>query len=169
MDSVSVIATHLSGAPQRIYATTAFGVEGAEGTVSHGQALQRMAELLAADAGLGVGQVLKHTEIGAAFLDAVSFIFGRMDPLQRSVIVSAMVAAMKGAFGRTSVHPKTQERPPWLSPLTSLFWYFDADAVAKQKLFYDAALDAPTLWDVSTAINEARERTGVKPFEPIPI
>lgn len=169
MDSVSVIATHLSGAPHRIYATTAFGIEGAEGKVSHAQALQRMAELLKMDAGLGVGQVLKQTEVGRSFLDAVEFVFARMSPLRRSIIVSALRAAMQGAFGRTSVHPKTEERPPWISPLTSLFWYFEADAVSRIKLFYQDALDAPSLWEISKSIDRLRDEGDVKPFEPIPI
>jgi hypothetical protein len=55
MDAVSVFATHLCGADRRIYASTVFGTEGAEGQVCHAQALERMAELVQQDAAIGVG------------------------------------------------------------------------------------------------------------------
>jgi len=169
MDAVSVIAASLCSAPRRLYATTAFGVEGAEGTVSHGQALERMADLVRADAMLGVGAFIRNTEVGLEYLDAVRFVFERMSPVRRSVIVSAITAAMGGAFGRTVVHPKTEERPPWLSPLTQLVWYFDADAVARMKLYYDEASSAASLKEVADAIARAREAAGAKPGEPIPL
>lgn len=169
MDAVSVIAASLCGAPRRIYAMTAFGVEGAEGTVSHGQALERMADLVRADAMLGVGTFLRNTDVGREFLDAVQFVFGRMSPVRRSIIVSSIVAAMVGAFGRTLNHPKAVDRSPWLSPLTQLVWYFDADAVARMKLYYDEAATAGTLKEVGDAIERARVAAGVKARAPIPL
>ena len=88
-----------------------------------------MAELIAADASLGVGAILRSTATGRDFLDAVDFIFSQMPPIRRNIMVSSLVASINGAFGRTVVHPKTEERSPWLSALTSLIWYFEAAAV----------------------------------------
>jgi hypothetical protein len=169
MDSVSVLATHLCKAPRRIYASTGFGTEGAEGTVSHAQALERMADLTALDAALGVGNIVRNSPVGREFIEAVDFIFRRMSPIRRSIMVSSLLASIRGAYGRTVVHAKTRDRPPWISPLTSLYWYFEADAVAKMKLFYEEALSAPSLGEFAEAIERARGRAGVKPFESIPI
>ena len=169
MDSVTVLATHTCAAPRRYYACTAFGVEGAEGTVSHGQALERMADLVHLGAFHGVGALVPTDAVGQRFAEAAQYVFARTPAIRRSIIVSSMLAAMSGAHGRTAVNEKTQERQPWLSVLTLLYWYFDADAVAKLKLFYREALDAKTLGEVGEAIERARGIAGVKPFAPIPI
>jgi hypothetical protein len=169
MDSISVIATSMSNASARIYACAAFGTEGAEGKVSHAQALNRIADLIAMDAFLGVGAVRKNSFSGADFLEAVDYIFARLSPLRRSIIVSTVVAAMKGVYGNKVVHEKTQHNPPWISPLTSLIWYLDADAVAKIKLFYDEVKDSTSVAEVAAAIEETRKRSRVKAYESIPI
>jgi hypothetical protein len=169
MDSISVIATSLCRARQRIYACTAFGTEGAEGKVSHAQALARMADLVRADALLGVGTTIRKSEVGRDFLDAVETIFNWSAPLKRSIVVGTLQAAIQGAFGPTVVGEKTRERPPWVSPLTSLIWYFEADSVARLKLFYKSSLGSTTVEDVAQAIDQARQRAGVQPYESIPI
>jgi hypothetical protein len=169
MDTVSVFATHLCGAAERIYASVGFGTEGAEGTVAHAQALERMAELVACDAARGVGLIRRNAPTGRDFLDAVDFVFSRMPPLRRSIMVSSLVAAVQGRFGHQVVHPKTEERRPWLSPLTALIWYFDADAVARAKPYYQEALTSQSIEDMAQLIENTRQRLGVRPYERIPI
>jgi len=169
MDSISVIAASLCRAVRRIYACTAFGTEGAEGKVSHAQALARMADLVRAGALLGVGTTLRTSDVGREFLDAVETIFRWSLPLRRSIVVGTLQAAIQGAYGPTVVHEKTRDRPPWVSPLTSLIWYFEADAVARMKLFYEAALASLTVADVADAIEQCRRQTSIQPYEAIPI
>jgi hypothetical protein len=169
MDSISVMATSLCGAPNRIYACTAFGTEGAEGKVSHAQALNRMADAICTDSMLGVGIILKSNPEGAEFLSAVETMYSWIPPLRRGIIVSSMVAAIRGAYGRTVVHEKTRDRPPWISPLTAMVWYFDADAIARMKLFFDDSVDSTEVLDVAKALDRAREEAGIKEHEPIPI
>ena len=52
---------------------------------------------------------------------------------------------------------------------TSLIWYFDSDAVAKMKLFYEQVKDSELVEDVSDAIQKVRDKHGVKEYESIPI
>ena len=169
MDSISVITTSLCNARQKIYCCTAFGSEGAEGKVSHAQALARMADLTRVGASLGVGQVLPQTEIGRTFIDAAESVFSWLPSIKRSIIVSTILASMNGRFGRTSVTAKTRERKPWISPLQSLYWYFDANAVAKMKLFYNEVIASTTVAEVVEAIEKLREEQGTKSYEEIPI
>jgi len=169
MDAISVISTSLCGAPRRIYACTAFGTEGAEGKVSHAQALNRMAEAIRMDAMLGVSMVLKRDAAGREFLAAVDQIYDWLPPLRRSIIVGSLVAGIRGAYGRTVVHEKTRDRPPWISPLTTLVWFFDADAIAQMKLYYADSLSSQGVRDVAAALDRAREVAGVKDYETIPI
>ncbi len=169
MDAISVFAAALAPAPVRLYATTAFGVEGAESEVSHAQALRRMAELAGQDAFLGAGALVRRAPACAAFLDAIDFVGARMDPVRRSIVLASMRAAVHGHFGRTDVHPKTRERQPWISPLTALYWYFDAGAVAAAKIFRADCLESETVDEVARAIETARARRAPEPFEAIPI
>lgn len=169
MDSILVISTHLSNAPIRLYACTAFGTEGAEGKVSHAQALNRMADLIAQNAFLGVGTIRQDNNNGADFIEAISFIYSQLSPLEESIIVNTILAAIKGNYGKQNVHPKTQTSQPWISPLTSLIWYFKADEVAKMKLFYEAAKNSISVGEVADAIENVRRKVGIKPFESIPI
>lgn len=81
MDSVTVLATHTCAAAHRLYACTAFGVEGAEGTVSHAQALERMAELTAQGAFRGVGAIVPTDPVGRRFVDAASYEDGAREPV----------------------------------------------------------------------------------------
>lgn len=169
MDAVSVFATHLCGAARRIYASTVFGTEGAEGQVCHAQAIERMAELVQQDAALGVGFISRAAVAGKEFLAAVDFVFARMPPIRRSIMLASLAAAVRGAYGYTVVHPKTEERPPWLSPLTALVWYFDADAVARAKPYYADAVRSDSVAAMGEAIERARQIMGVRPCTRIPI
>ena len=107
--------------------------------------------------------------IGRAFSSAVDYIFNQMPAQGRSTIVASLAASMTGAYGHTSVNVKTDSRRPWLSPLTTLFWYFQADNVARMKLFYTEALSSTTVHQVNAAIQETRGRTSVQPYQSIPI
>jgi hypothetical protein len=128
-----------------------------------------MADLVRADAMLGVGVTLRKSEVGRGFLDAVETMFRWLPPLRRSIVVGTLQAAVLGAFGPTVVHEKTRERPPWVSPLTSLIWYFEADAVARLKLFYESSLRSTTVHEVADAIEQARSQSSIEPYQPIPI
>lgn len=169
MDSISVIATSLCSASAKVYVCTAFGTEGAESKVSHAQALQRIANLTQQNAMLGVSAILQQSNIGKDFSEAVRFIFGKMKPIHRSTVISTIVAAMEGRFGRVSVNEKSIERQPWISPLTTLFWFFDAGAVARMKLFYEQAKASITVEEVARAIEAIRQETFIQPYETIPI
>ncbi|MGB5617033.1 MAG: DUF1152 domain-containing protein [Desulfobacterales bacterium] len=169
MDSISVIAVSMSKAPLSIYVCTAFGTEGAEGKVSHAQALNRMADLIREGALLGVSIINGSDTTGQDFSHAVRYIFSQTDPIRRSVIISTLMASIEGNYGRISVHPKTEERKPWISPLTSLVWYFQAKHVAKMKYFYEKSKNTRSVTEVAEAIEGIRKERPIEPYEDIPI
>lgn len=169
MDSVSVISTALSDAKQKIYACTAFGTEGAEGNVSHGLALRIMSDLIRTDGMFGTGMVLPNVGSGRDFLSLVSAVKSWVSPLRESVIVNSITAAMNGRFGRQNIHAKTRDRRPWISPLTSMYWYFDAKVVAESKYFYESAINSETVKEVNDALNDYRDNHNILKFLNIPI
>jgi hypothetical protein len=168
MDAISVIAASLCQARQKIYVCTAFGIEGAETRLSHAQVLHRMADLTRQEALLGVSTVLKGSAAARDFQSAVDYIHRQMETYQASTIASSLLAAIGGGYGRMAVNAKTQERQPWISPLTALYWYFRAEEVARLKLFYPQVLNSETVMEVSAAIEAVRQAAGVQPHEAIP-
>jgi len=169
MDSISVIATALCKAAQRIYACAAFGVEGAEGRVSHAQGLQRIAEYSRHGSFLGVGAIVNQSSAGAEFLRVLNDLVQRLSPLRQSVVLNSLRASLLGQFGHLTVHVKTSDRQPWISPLTQLIWYLDARAVAEGKLFFADARHSQTVSQVADSIDRHREASGVAPYQSIPI
>ncbi|MBN2536081.1 MAG: DUF1152 domain-containing protein [Spirochaetales bacterium] len=169
MDSISVIASSLSSAVYKYYVCTAFGIEGAEGKVSHAQVLNRISDLIKMNSFSGIGAIIKTDPIGNKFYNIIKSIYIKLPQIKQSIIVNSILASMDGIFGRNSIHPKTEINPPWISPLTSLFWYFNADSVAKIKLFYNDVLDTETVEEVSEAISIIRDKKGIKDYENIPI
>lgn len=168
MDSISVIAASLCKAAEKVYVSTAFGIEGAESRVPHAHVLHRMADLMLSDAVFGVSILRKSSPVGMAFSQAVHFIHSRMQVYQSSTIASAILASIEGKFGYTAVNAKTQERKLWISPLNALYWYFDAEAVAKMKLFYTDVLTSESVVEVGQAIEKLRQNISIKPYEQIP-
>ncbi len=108
MDSISVISAGLCNASKKVYVCTAFGTEGAGGTVSHAQALNRFSDLIKQGALLGASIVNKSEKTGADFHSAIRYIFSLTEPIKRSIILSTLLASMEGIYGNVSVHPKTE-------------------------------------------------------------
>ncbi len=169
MDSISVISTSLCHAIEKIYVCTAFGTEGAEGKVSHAQALNRMSDLIKENALVGVSIINGRDDIGREFVSAIQYIFNQTEPLKRSIIISTLLASIEGVYGKISVHPKTEYSPPWISPLTSLLWFFNAQNVAKMKLFYEESILSEEVSDVAKAIDKIRNNIDITSHESIPI
>lgn len=169
MDSISVISASLCDASDKIYVCTAFGTEGAANEVSHAQALNRISDLMKENALIGVSVLNRAEKPGNEFISAMNYIFHQTEPIKRSIIISTILASMEGVYGKVSVHPKTEYNPPWISPLTALLWFFDAQNVAKMKLFYEESITSAEVSDVADAIDRARKSTSVKQYESIPI
>ncbi|MCX7746923.1 MAG: DUF1152 domain-containing protein [Clostridia bacterium] len=169
MDSISIIAASLSSIEKKYYIFTAFGSEGVNKEVSHGEALERVSGLIKNDKFYGVSSLLKNTAIGKTFLDAVYYIFERMPSKHHSNIVGSIVKAMEGSFGDTAVNEKTAANPIWVSAFTNMFWYFELEAVAKMKLFYEEVLGSNTVEEVSNSIDNIHLAFGKSIRMDIPI
>jgi hypothetical protein len=169
MDAISVIAGSLVECQTKIHGFTAFGTEGAEGSVRHADALLRISELARDDAFIGVSAVTKSTTVGKQFLELLRFANAALPAEKHSVIAGSIVEAMRGAFGLTSFNVKTQTNAVWISPLTSLYWFFELDAVAQRKPFLREVVETDNVMDVANAFERAREKLGVLPRTDIPI
>jgi hypothetical protein len=168
MDSISMIAANESGIKEKFYVMTAFGSEGVGQEISHAEVLQRISELTKNNAYYGVTALLKNDDAAHSLINASRSIFNKMPEYQHSNIVCSILKALDGEFGFCAVNAKTELNPIWVSPLTSMYWFFDLDKTAKMKLYYEAALKTSAVHELSEIIN-AQRKNSVKIKMGIPI
>lgn len=118
-DALTLAAVNLAAVPHKWLMTTAFGAERLD-NISHAQVLARIAALTQEDALLGVSTILRSSEEGTRFVQAAEYILEHQQGMHQSVVVSCLLAALRGEFGDQRVNPYTQNTPPWVSPLMSL-------------------------------------------------
>lgn len=168
MDAISIIAAATLDCVG-VYAFTAFGTEGRGHSVRHADALERMADLTAKNTLLGAACPSPSEPVGRRFLDAVTWIHDRMRLEQHSNMAASVAAALRGCYGYYDVTVKAAESKIWISPLTSLFWFFDLQAVADAKPYKREVMESATVAEVADAIEEWRNLVGVRPRGDIPI
>jgi hypothetical protein len=71
----------------------------------------------------------------------------------------------------TALRHAAPDRAPhvWLSPLSSLYWFFSLPVVATTHLFLDRLRDTDSIWDVTAHIEAARKAIQIRPRTGIPI
>lgn len=167
-DALTLGAVNYLETPEKILVTTAFGAERWD-DISHAQALARIADLTHEDALLGVASLLRTTPEGAAFIEAAEYLFANQAYVRQSVVAAAMMAALRGDFGERPVGRTTRSSPIWISPLLSLYWFFDLSAVAAQKRFLPRLLSTHTVTEAADRLQHFFDTHPRLPRESIPI
>lgn len=168
MDSISIVAASLVGWESSYYVLTAFGTEGVDHGVSHAEALHRISDLNARGAWAGVCALVNSDPTAQQFAAGVRDAYQAMSFRKESIVVNSILAAAEGKFGYQPVTDRAVQSPVWVSPLTSMFWFLDLGAVARQKLFYRDILDSADVVSVAAAIEKHRPAPGAnRPSIPI--
>lgn len=167
-DALTLGAVSELDVPRKLLAAVAFGAERWD-KIAHAQALHRIADLTHSDALLGVSTLLNATSEGKHFVEAANFIFEQQHEQRPSIVVSALLSALRGEFGERVLNAYTEATPLWISPLLCLYWFFDLGAVAEQKLFLPVLRDTRTLADAAERLQEWMRHQPPQPWERIPI
>lgn len=154
-DAVSLAAVEALPLQTKLLACVGFGTETEEG-VCHYRVLENIAALAKAGALRGCCALTKEMEAFQFYEDACRKAFAQ--PGLRSHIHTRIIPAVHGEFGRYEMYDDADQvldllsaRPPFISPLMSLFWFFDAGAVAERNLLIPALKDTETWEDVDAA------------------
>lgn len=166
MDSISIIAASLLNIPKKHYVLTALGTEGVNHEVSHAEALNRIADFIKNNKYTGSCSLVPNDPVVLRFVECMKYVY-KSNPHQ-SNIVNSIICSVSGDFGYKTVTEKASHSPVWISPLTSIYWFIDLEAVAKMKLFYDRVLNSLTVKDVADEIERSRPiERGQRPSIPI--
>ena len=130
-DLTSLYAVNqLADISTRLLACIAFG---AEQNLTHAHIFENIASLTKAGGFLGSCSLIPSMESYQAYDDAVAYVQNNQfqDP---SVINSSIVSAVRGHYGNYHLTEKTKRSQLWISPLMSMYWFFDVGCVVKQNM-----------------------------------
>jgi hypothetical protein len=104
---------------------------GSELEVAHSNALHNMAELVREGAFLGACALTKQMPVYQQYESASRFVLEQ--PMHhKSKINMRVVSATNGEYGNHHLYDDYRQLPVYVTPLMSLYWFFELDAVAKR-------------------------------------
>ena len=165
-DALTLTALSLIDDVDRILACVGFGAERLD-HISHAQVLARIAELQATGAWLGAEALTGDT--AANMQEAAEFVLANQQGMHNSVVVGSVLASIAGKFGDHAVTPHSVNTPPWVSPLMSLFWYFDLAEVARQNLYLSRLVNTSTFDEAAETLGVFMKTRVKRGWEEIPI
>jgi len=130
--------------------------------IAHAQVFERIAELARAGAYDGAAALVAGTPSADAYVRAIEYVFAGQMHQKRSHVHSVITRALAGEFGAAA--PYT-----WLSPLASMYWFFDALAVARTHQFLPLLQATDTIWEVAARVEAARKDVAIRERSAIPI
>lgn len=130
--------------------------------ISHGQVLERFAELARSGAYLAASALVAGTPACAAYEAALATVLAGQQGQKQSHVHRVISRALAGEFGAVAPHV-------WLSPLAAMYWWLDAREVARTHVFLDELRETETIWDVVARIEAVRSAMAVREWTPIPI
>jgi len=135
-DSISLAAVKPLDIPVKILACIGFGTE-VEERVCHYHALENMAGLAEMGAFWGSCALTAQMEAFQYYEKACRYVWEQPDH-RKSHISTRIIPAVHGAFGHHSMYQgHTIPTRLMISPLMSLYWFFDANAVIELNLLMD--------------------------------
>ncbi len=126
-DSISLAAVSGLDVPVKIMACLGFGTE-VEEAVCHYNALANMAALVKAGAFLGGCALTPQMEVFQLYEAACRYVWEQPDH-PKSHISTRIIPAVHGEFDNFHMYPDDQWTEVFISPLMSLYWFFDAHTV----------------------------------------
>jgi len=165
-DAISLAAINqLTEVPVRLMGCIGLG---AERDISYAHVLENIAALAEMEGFLGSCSLIKQMPAYQAYEEAVLYTQSQryQDP---SVINSSIVSAVQGHYGNYHLTDKTKGSQLWISPLMSMYWFFDLSTVVKRHLFLRYILWTNTFWDAMVVWHGILQSQTKRPHERIPL
>lgn len=167
-DAVSLFAVNsLKNVSKKFLICLGFGVDTHHG-VCHAHFLENVAALSRDDGYLGAWSLVHGSEEFQLYREACEFAFARLKH-QPSIVNASIIAAVEGGFGDIHRTKRTEGSTLFINPLTSLYWAFNLEAVARRNLYLSQIEGANTFEEVGLVIERFRDSLKViRPWVSIP-
>lgn len=148
-DSISLAAVNeLDGVAHKGIVCSAFG---AEQDILYAHVFENMAALTQMGGFKGACALAPDMPEFQHYEQAVMYVQSQYGQ-DASVINSSIVSAVRGEFGNYHLTEKTHGSVLQISPLMTLYWFFDLGMVASRSLIYEEMLKTETIYDGFAAI-----------------
>ena len=165
-DLTSLYAVNqLSNVPTRLIACIGFG---AEQNLTHAHIFENIAGLTQAGGFLGSCSLTPQMDAYQAYDEAVTYVQGN-EFQEPSVINSSIVSAGRGNYGDYHLTEKTKRSQLWISPLMSLYWFFDFESVVKQNMLLSEIEGTMLFRDALYKVIAKAEKIPRRPVARIPL
>lgn len=167
-DSISLAAADKLDIPVKILACVGFGTE-VEEALCHYHALENMAALSQAGAFLGSCALIPQMEAFKHYESACRYVWEQPGHA-KSHISTRIIPAVHGHFGNHHMYPNDPFNTAsiFLSPLMSLYWFFDAAAVIRRNLIIDLLRPTMTTHEAMIRVASYRQQLKARPRRAIP-
>jgi hypothetical protein len=164
-DTLTLIAVDRLTVPVKILACIGFGTE-VEEQLCHYNALENMAGLVKAGGFYGSCALTPQMEVFKLYEDACRYVWDQPNHHQ-SHISSRIIPAVHGEFGS---HPASRDSiDVLLSPLMSLYWFFNAATVLRNNTLVETVCTTQTKMEaLHLASQFVRTVTQVRPRRSLP-
>jgi hypothetical protein len=166
-DSISLAAVSALDVPVKILSCIGFGTEVEDG-VCHGLALENMAALAKQKAFWGSCALTPQMPVFQQFESACRYIWEQPKHF-KSHISTRVIPAVNGEFGDFHMYlDHNSATGIYVTPLMSLYWFFDAQAVAEQNLLVKPLMSTETIDEARKVSSDVRDSVKRRPRQLIP-
>ncbi len=166
-DSISLAAVAALDVPVKILSCIGFGTEVEDG-VCHGLALENMAALAKQGAFLGSCALTPQMPAFQLYENACRYIWEQPNHF-KSHISTRVIPAVNGEFGDYHMYrDHSSATGIYVTPLMSLYWFFEAQAVAKQNLLVKPLMSTETFDEARSMSSGVRDSIKRRPRQLIP-
>ncbi len=166
-DMANIAAVHSLNLSCKLLTCLGFGVDTFDG-VCHAHFLESVSALQKKGAFLGAFSLLPEMEESRFYIDAVDYSLEAI-PGAPSVVNNSIASAIEGDFGNHHRTWRTSGNKLFISPLMSMFWCFELDAVAKRCLYLPELLKTRSYNDVDQVIQKfQQDYPPTRPWTSIP-
>lgn len=145
-DTISIGAVEQLDVPVKIIASLGFGTE-VEESVCHYLALENMADLIKAGGFYGTCALTPQMPAFQQYESACRFAWEQTAEHHKSHISTRVIPAVHGEFGDYHMYDDDRNTPVLISPLMSIYWFFDLATVAERNLLIPELQDTLTFED----------------------
>jgi hypothetical protein len=165
-DSITLSAAKLLRLPVKILATLGFGTET---EVCHHHTLENISALTKAQACLGACALTAEMNVFQLYEAATRYVMEQ--PVHEpSYIHARIISGVHGEFGNFHLYPNEHSwrYPVFVSPLNSLYWFFDVETVCRCNLLAEALIGTTSIRAALQIYSEYRRLFKIRPAQRIP-
>ncbi len=163
-DTISLAAVEGLKVPVKLLACLGFG---AETEVAHYHALHNMAELVKQGAFRGSCALIQTMPVFQLYEAACQYVWKQPGHIQ-SHISTRVIAAVQGNFGDHRLEEDMANVAALVSPLMSLYWFFDAVSVFQRSLIADKLRTSETIRDALQIMGLYRSHFQIRRRQKLP-